>query len=311
MFKVGVIGMGAMGKHHARVYSELPDIKLVGVSDLNEELASTVAKKYSTKSFVDYRDLLKQDLDAVSIAVPTSLHKEVALDVADADIHMLIEKPIAETIESADAIIKKSEERGIKLMVGHIERFNPIIPAIKKSIENNDIISIDITRVGPLPPRVKDIGVITDLGVHDIDLIRHLSDSEFKDVHAIATAGVAEKEDTAIMTFKMKNGILAHITTNWLTPFKVREIRISTVQKFVTGNFITRQVVEYSKYKEDGSHLRKDLSVPQGEPLRLELEEFIRSIKNDTKVPITGHDGLKALEVALKCLKSAESMQWE
>jgi predicted dehydrogenase len=303
--KVGVIGIGSMGKHHVRIYSEMPDVELVGISDINKNKSMEIGEKFGTKFYDDYRELLKQDLDAVSIAVPTTLHKKVAIDAFDAGLNVLVEKPISDTVRNATAMIKKAEKENLKLMVGHIERFNPIIDVIKKTAEPSDVISIDITRVGPLPPRVKDVGVLIDLGVHDIDLIRYLSASEFKDVYALVTSSLAHLDDTAIMIFKMENGILAHITTNWLTPFKVREIRISTAQKFITGDFMTQKVVEYSKYKEDASYVVKDLFVPYGEPLRLELEAFIRCIKNDTDAPVTGYDGLIALEVALMGLKSA------
>jgi predicted dehydrogenase len=275
----------------------------VGVSDVSLESAEKVAVQYKTKAFSDYRDLIKAGVDAVTIAVPTTLHRKIALDFIDNGVHVLVEKPIADTLEAGREIIQRAKEKDVKLMVGHIERFNPIIPVLKKSIESSKVISISITRVGPLPPRIKDVGVVVDIGVHDIDLIRYLTGSEFKKIFSLAQASVAAKEDIAMLSFVMDNGVLAHITTDWLTPYKVREISISTKEKFIRGNFITQKVSEYSSW-ENSSYIVKDLFVPFGEPLMLEQQAFVKSIRDNTPVPVSGEDGLKALEVALKCLDS-------
>ncbi|VVB60052.1 UDP-N-acetylglucosamine 3-dehydrogenase [uncultured archaeon] len=301
--KVGVIGVGVMGQNHVRVYSELPDVKLVGVADVNKEAASAIAKKYSTKAFTDYRELFKEKPDAVSIVVPTSMHKQVAIEAANAGINILVEKPVADTIENAQAIIDACRKNNVKLMVGHIERFNPVISAIKENIKDDKVVSINITRVGPLPPRIKDVGIVIDLAVHDIDLIRYLIGSDFKKVYGLTSKNFSEKEDVAILSFEMKNGVLAHITTDWLTPFKVREINISSTNKYIRGNLLEQKAVEYSCYKEDGSYITKDLKVPIGEPLKLELQSFIECVKKNSTPPVSGCDGLKALQIALDCIK--------
>ena len=301
--RVGVVGVGVMGRHHARVYSQMGGVSLVGVSDVSLESAEKVASQYKTKAFGDYRDLIKAGVDAVTIAVPTTLHRNIALDFIDNGVHVLVEKPIAYTLEAGREIIQRAKEKDVKLMVGHIERFNPIIPVLKKSIESSKVISISITRVGPLPPRIKDVGVVVDIGVHDIDLIRYLTGSEFKKIFSLVQASVAAKEDIAMLSFVMDNGVLAHITNDWLTPYKVREISISTKEKFIRGNFITQNVSEYSSW-ENSSYIVKDLFVPFGEPLMLEQQAFVKSIRDNTPVPVSGEDGLKALEVALKCLNS-------
>jgi len=301
MVRVGVIGVGSMGKNHVRLYSELPDVELMGIADANESLVNSTAKKYNIKSFVDYRKLLKENLDAVNICVPTSLHKMVVIDAANAGVNILVEKPIADTVENAKKMITVCEKNDIKFMVGHIERFNPIIPVIKKSLEESNAISISISRVGPFPPRIKDVGVVVDLAIHDIDLIRYITNSEFKKVFKLTSKNVTKYEDTAILLFEMENGTLAQITTNWLTPFKIREINIATKEKFIVGRFIEQKVMEYSKYKRDGSYISKELTVPSGEPLKLELESFVKSITANKEPVITGYDGLKALEIATKC----------
>lgn len=300
MLRVGVIGLGSMGKNHVRVYSELPDVELVGIADTNESLVDHTAEVYHTKPFVDYKKLLKEDLDAVNICVPTSLHKKVAVDAANAGINLLVEKPIADTVENSRKIIEACERNNVQLMVGHIERFNPVISVIKKSLEKSNIISINISRVGPFPPRIKDVGIVVDLAIHDIDLIRYITNSEFKKIFRLTSKNVSKYEDTAILSFEMENGTLAQITTNWLTPFKMREMDIATREKFIVGRLIEQRVTEYSSYKRDGSYISRELTVPFGEPLKLELDSFLKSIKNNTAPAITGYDGLKALEVATK-----------
>jgi predicted dehydrogenase len=302
VLRVGVIGLGAMGKNHVRVYSELLDVELAGIADADRDLARSLAKKYRVKPFSDYRELLKEDLDAVSIAVPTSLHHEVALATADAGANMLVEKPIADSVSAGSSIIKAASKNQVKLMIGHIERFNPVIPVIKKEIEETEISLIEITRIGPFPPRIRDVGVVIDLATHDIDLLRYITGSEFKKIYSLTSRNLAPHEDAAILLFQMENGILGRVTVNWLTPFKVREITIATREKFIKASLIDQKVTTYSKYKENESYLVRELSVPFGEPLKLELEAFIGSIKDGVQPPISGEDGLKALKTAISCM---------
>jgi UDP-N-acetylglucosamine 3-dehydrogenase len=303
MIKVGVIGLGAMGKNHVRVYSELPGVELAGIADADYGLTQSLAKKYHTKPFSDYKELLREDLDAVSIAVPTSLHREVALSAADDGANMLIEKPIADSVSAGSSIIEAASKNRVKLMIGHIERFNPVIPVIKKEIEGTEVSLVEITRIGPFPPRIRDVGVVIDLATHDIDLLRYITGSEFKKIYSLTSRNLAPYEDAAILLFEMENGILGRVTVNWLTPFKVRTINIPTREKLIKASLIDQKVTIYSKYKENDSYLVKELSVPFAEPLKLELQAFISSIKNDVQPPVSGEDGLKALEVASLCLQ--------
>jgi len=174
--KVAVIGVGSMGKNHARIYWELPEVTLVGVSDPAEETAKSIASKYGTNAYTDYLNMLDVEKpDAVTISVPTVLHKDIALEVIDRRISLLIEKPIAYTIDEAEEIIKAAELAGVKLMIGHIERFNSAIIALKQKIKNKElgrIFQIDAHRQGPFPSRIGDVGVVIDLAVHDLDIMR-------------------------------------------------------------------------------------------------------------------------------------------
>ena len=178
----------------------------------------------------------------MTIAAPTHLHHELALKCIERGIHVLIEKPIASNVEEGREIIAAAKRRGVKLMVGHVERFNPAVQAIKDAIKDEDILSIAITRVGPFPPRMSNVGVVIDLAVHDIDLIRWFTDSEIVEVQPQLSSAVAEREDIALLQFRTASGVLAHINTNWLTPFKARTVHVATRRKYLIGDLLTRQV---------------------------------------------------------------------
>lgn len=305
MIKAAVVGVGTMGRNHARVYAELSDVELVAVADLRGDVANEIAGLYATKAYTDYQEMLAREKPhIVSIAVPTIHHCVVACDVIDYGANVLVEKPLAFNVHEAREIIRRAQQRGVKLTVGHIERFNPSVQVLRQALENEEIISINITRVGPLPPRIKDVGIVIDLASHDIDLIRYLCDSEIVEVYAVTSRALAEHEDTALLIFRVENGVLAHVTANWLTPFKAREIHVSTRNKFIRADLITQQVVEFSGYKADGSYTVKALDVPFGEPLRLELESFVKSIREDRPPPVAPYDGLRAIEIAWQCLRT-------
>ena len=247
-------------------------------------------------------DLLKYDLDAITIAAPTHLHREIALRCIARGIHVLVEKPIASTVEEGDDIIKAARHAGLTLMVGHVERFNPAVQAIKDAIRGEDILSIAITRVGPFPPRMSNVGVVIDLAVHDIDLIRWFTDSDIVEVQPQLSNAVAEREDIALLQFRTASGVLAHINTNWLTPFKARNVTIATRDKYVMGDLLTRQVTECFGFQTDGSYSMRHLSVGHDEPLRAELIAFINAVRDGKDPAVTGEQAVASLEIAIRCL---------
>jgi UDP-N-acetylglucosamine 3-dehydrogenase len=300
---VGVIGTGTMGIHHVRLFAAMPGVRLIGVADGNPAAIWGAVEAYRVPGFADFRDLLAFKPDAVSIAVPTSQHESVALTAIRAGCHVLLEKPIAGNSNAARRIIRAAAAGKVKLMIGHTERFNPAVTAVKRALKGEKIISFDITRVGPLPPRVKDVGIIIDLAIHDIDLLRHLTGAEVSRVTSLHRSVSGAHEDTAMILLKLENGVMAHITTNWLTPFKARLIQVATLGKFIRADLLNRTVSVYSRVPktEDGG-LVKEIPVADAEPLRLELEAFIRSVRTGTPVPVSGEDGLRALRVAESCL---------
>src|SRR6201981_119908 len=258
--RVGVIGAGVMGSNHARVLAGLPNIKLVGVVDPLPAHRARASELTNCRTFDRLDELIAQGVDAVTIAAPTHLHHEIALACIARKIHVMVEKPIASSVEEGRAIVDAAERAGVTLMVGHVERFNPAVAAIKQAISGEDILSIAITRVGPFPPRMSNVGVVIDLAVHDIDLIRWFTESEIVEIQPQTSSAVAEREDIALLQFRTASGVLAHINTNWLTPFKARTIHIATRDKYVMGDLLTRQVREGFGFKPGGRHSVGDVA---------------------------------------------------
>jgi UDP-N-acetylglucosamine 3-dehydrogenase len=306
-----VIGLGAMGSNHVRVLHELQEegkMKLVGVADIMEDIARDVAEKYGVEWFTDYKRLLKKKPDFVVVSVPTKLHREVAEDAVKKGCHILVEKPIAHTISEARKIVKIAKKGGVRLMVGHIERFNPVIQEMEKRIGRERVHIIGTVRVGPpIPSERIDTGVILDLAVHDIDIIRYLTKSEFKKISAFTADRKSGIEESTMLSFEMKNGALAYIIANRITPLKIRRIEATTAEKFFLGDLISQKVMEYSK-GELITHARRsafvtEIDIPYMEPLKLEVKAFINSLEKATKPPVSGEDGLKALEIAVECMQ--------
>ena len=303
-FNVGVIGVGAMGRNHARLYSELAGVELIGVADVNKQLAISIAQSYERKAYADYNDLLNENLDAVSIAVPTTLHKEVALDAIQQGINILVEKPIADTVENADEIIEAARQKGIKLMVGHVERFNPAIIKLKELINNGqlgDIISISAKRVGPYNPRIRDVGIILDLGTHDIDIMSYLYGNKVKEVYASGGSVIHSHEDHAIITLNFDNGRSGVIETNWLTPHKVRNLTVIGSKGIAEVDYIQSSLRIFDR------EWVREAKIEKEEPLKLELEHFIDCVRHDKEPLVSGQEGKHALQVALAAIESART----
>ncbi len=300
--RIGVIGVGTMGANHARVLAGLPNAQLSGVADPDRGQRDLVTRVLGCPALTEYEALLQLGVDAVTIAAPTHLHHKISLDCIERGVHVLVEKPIASTVEEGRDIIAAAKKASVTLMVGHVERFNPAVTAIKQAIRGEDILSIGITRVGPFPPRMSNVGVVIDLAVHDIDLIRWFTDSDIVDVQPQLASAVAEREDIALLQFRTASGVLAHINTNWLTPFKARSCTVATRDKYIQGDLLTRQVTECFGFQRDGSYSMRHLSVGHDEPLRAELTAFIKAVSSGSAPAVTGEEGVASLEIAIKCL---------
>lgn len=302
--RVGVVGLGVMGKNHARVLAELPGVTLAGVADPDPAQVEFVTSRLGCRGFASLEAMMAEGLDAVTIAAPTQLHTPLALAAIAGGLHVLVEKPIAQSVEEGRRIIDAAHRAGRMLMVGHVERFNPAVQSVKQALEGEEILSIQITRVGPFPPRMSDIGVVIDLAVHDIDLIRWFTGSEIEDIQPQTNSIHAAREDIALLQFRTRSGVLAHINTNWLTPFKARTVQVATRGKYVVADLITRQVTECFDYKPDGSYSMRHLSVGYQEPLRAELLAFVEAVRSGRPPQVGGADGLASLDIAMRCLAS-------
>jgi UDP-N-acetylglucosamine 3-dehydrogenase len=305
--RVGVIGAGVMGSNHARVLAGLPDTTLVGVVDPLPAHRARATQLAGCRTFVNLDELIAEGVDAAIIAAPTHLHHEIALKSIARGIHVLVEKPIASSVMEGCEIVDAAQRAGVTLMVGHVERFNPAVAAIKQAISGEDILSIAITRVGPFPPRMSNVGVVIDLAVHDIDLIRWFTESDIVDVQPQLASAVAEREDIALLQFRTASGVLAHINTNWLTPFKARSVTVATRDKYVVGDLLTRQVTECFGFRPDGSYSMRHLPVGQDEPLRAELIAFLAAVRTGGVPAVTGEEGVASLKIAIQCLEAPKT----
>ena len=303
--RIGVIGVGKMGINHVRILSEMKKkCELIGIADLNETLVRDLAAEFGTKAFTNYHDLLAQNLDAVSIVVPTSMHKQVSMDAMNAGCHILVEKPISDTIENGVDMVLAAHRLGRKLLVGHVERFNPAVDILKEIIEDQvlgDIVSISSRRVGPYCPRITDCGIILDLAPHDIDVISYLYNDRVREVYAVAGQNFHAYEDHASLMLKFRKGTAGVIETSWLPPHRVRKLNVVGNSGVATLDFLEQKVVVYDK------DWAREANVVRQEPLRNELAYFLRLVTNGETPLVTGEDSLHALSVALTAIKSYRS----
>ncbi len=323
--RVGVIGVGAMGRNHVRVFSEINDVELVAVSDPNKETLNHIIAKYPCKGYLHFQDMLnKEDLDAVSIAVPTKLHLSVAKAFLEAGIHVLVEKPIAASVEEAEELVTKANENDRVLMVGHIERYNPAIRKLEELIRKGDlgrILTCSARRLGPYPPRITDIGVVIDWTVHDIDIMRLLCNSEPITVFCRGGSVETAHEDYAVMLLEFKNGVLGTIEADWLTQTRVRTLSVTGSKSFAELDYINQQIelrgevgdLQYQNFDELveklGQLSRWQPFIEKREPLKNELEDFVRAVQTNTAPKATGEDGLQTIKIASAALQSIREKQ--
>lgn len=325
--KVAVIGVGSMGRNHARVYSELAEAELVAVSDADSKLAQSVAEKFGTRAYTDYRELLAQEKpDAVTIAVPTVLHEEVGLVALEAGAHVLMEKPIAATVEEGQRLIAKARSVGRQLMVGHIVRFNPAIQALKQKLaagELGRIFQVFCRRAGPFPARIRDVGVVVDLAPHDVDLMRFLTDAEPVRLYAETEQRIhTDHEDLLWGVLRFADGITGSLEINWLTPTKVRETLVLGERGMFRVDDLTQDLYFYEnahakdvqwatlqtlKGVSEGAMIR--YAIPRFEPLKAELQSFLKALGDGKPVPVSGEDGLAALKISLALVESGKHHQ--
>jgi len=301
--RVAVVGVGHLGGFHAKVYSSLQKrsgIVLVGVCDIIKKAAKETAHKYNTEWFTDYNELMDK-IDAVSIVVPTHLHHKVAKDFLEAGVHVLVEKPITKTLAEADELLELAEKKNLILQVGHIERFNSAIRAVEPLLSKPKF--IECQRLGSLQKkkRIKDVGVVLDLMIHDIDIILGLVQSKVKDIEAVGVSTVSEHEDIANVRLTFQNNVIADITASRVTKEEVRKIRIFQEQSYILLDYMHQEALHFRK--SDDAIEKKKIRIRKKEPLKVELKSFITCVRNNKRPIVSGYEGRQALQVALDILK--------
>lgn len=296
--KVAVIGAGKLGAIHARIYSQLTDAELVGICDIDRKKSKEIAQNINTDFYPDYRQLIPK-VDAVSIAVPTILHYKIGREFLNHKIHCLIEKPITANLKEAKKLLRLAQGKNCILQVGHIERFNPAIGAIAKLPGQPRF--IECHRLGRFTPRVKDIGVVLDLMIHDIDIMLALVKSEIKSIDAIGVKVLTGHEDIANARIKFENGAIANLTASRVSDEVMRKIRIFKENTYISLDYAQQEAVIYRKIKN--KIIARSIPIKKEEPLKAELESFIHCIQQNKTPLVSGYDAYAALKLAFQILE--------
>lgn len=325
MLKAAVIGVGNMGRNQARVYDELPGVELAAVADTDEETARNVARLRHVRAYTDYHELLDEVRpDVVSVTVPTRWHYQVAMDALEAGCHVLVEKPIAATLDEVQEIIARAAKLGRVLTVGHIERFNPAVIEMKRRIDAGQlgqIFIIHARRQSPFPKRILDVGVASDLATHELDMMRYLTGTEVAHLSAeVSQVLHPTHEDIVFGLLRFENGVLGILDVNWVTPTKIREISVTGERGMFVVNYLSQELFFHTNsaapdsYDGDKWVLGHDFSVDEGdmirlriakrEPLRNELEAFVQAVQTGQRPVVSGYDGLQALKLARQIVES-------
>lgn len=296
-----MIGVGYLGQFHAEKYAMLPDVDLVAVVDINQQRASEIAAKRATAGFSDYRDIIGK-VDAVSIAVPTMHHFEVARDFLNNSVHVLLEKPITTTLDEADELIRIAREKNVVLQIGHLERFNPVIMALNGVITEPRF--IESTRIAPFKPRGTDVNVVLDLMIHDIDIIQYLVRSPVKRISSIGAAVFTGEEDIANARIEFENGCVANVTASRISLKSERRMRIFQPDAYIVLDFQDKKVAVFRKGEGEmfpgvPNVIIDEKVLDQVDALREEINSFLESVRMEKMPVVTGDDGRRALETAL------------
>lgn len=325
MIHVGVIGVGSMGRNHARVLAQMPEVNLVAVADVDEETVHQTARTYKANAYTDYREMLESEkLDIACIAAPTRMHTSIALGVMSHGCHVFIEKPLAISVAECQAMIDASHGAGVRLGVGHIERFNPAIVELKRRLDNNQlgrVFQIRSRRVGPFPSRVMDVGVVFDLATHELNIMEYLIGSPIRNLYAETEQEIhAEHEDLLTGLLKFANGTVGVLDINWLTPTKIRELSVLGEGGMFHVNYLTQELYFYeNNYANGWEGMVALMGVSEGritkyevrkrEPLVEELTSFVSAVIENRDDFITGEEGMRAVFLAERMVASGLSHQ--
>ncbi|HEX9907858.1 MAG TPA: Gfo/Idh/MocA family oxidoreductase [Thermoplasmata archaeon] len=314
--RVGVIGVGSMGQNHARILSEMG---LLGcVADSSADIAKFVGGKYSVKHFSNYQELLKSGVDAVVVVTPTTTHEKIASEAIRAGKHVLLEKPMTGSSKTLSDVTKLARKAKVVLAGGFTERHNPVVAFAKQSLQSNEfgeLITAATRRVSSLPTRIRDVGVVMDLGVHDIDVVQHVVGKKAKAVYALGGRGKGTKyEDHANVLIDFERGTTGFVEVNWLTPMKVRKLALTCSRNFVEVDYMDQSaLVSSSSFKpfESGNLYNvplefdvRRIAIKKEEPLKRELADFLNAIKSNKDPLVTGESAIETLRIAEAALES-------
>jgi predicted dehydrogenase len=312
--RAGVVGVGQMGQYHVGVYSELHNVELVGIADSDRQRGIRVAEKYGTHYYTDYRELYAA-VDVVSIAVPTSLHYTIAKDFLEAGAHVLLEKPIAHTVDEASELFRLADLHRVVLHIGHVERFNGAIQELKKIVYEPWL--IESRRLGPFVPRIKEDGVVLDVMIHDIDIILNLVDSPISRIYALGKSIYSEHEDVANVQICFQNGCIANIIASRSTEMKVRTMAITQRDAYIFLDYTDQDIRVHRqassehvvsrgalRYKQES--LIERIFVHKDNPLKLEIQHLLDCVSNGAPRVVSVEEELRSLHVALQILEILE-----
>ncbi len=303
--KVGVIGAGYLGKFHAEKYARMDNVDLVGIVDKNKSLAENVAGNYNTKAYIDHKELFGK-VDAVSIVVSTPAHYAVSKDFLENNVDLLIEKPMTTTVEEADELIRIAESRGLIIQVGHLERFNPAVVALRDIIKNP--MFIESHRLSIYHSRGTDVSVVLDLMIHDIDIMLNFVRSDIKTIHAAGIPVISEHVDIANARLEFESGCIANVTASRISTKNERKVRLFQKDAYISVDFANRKITVINKTSEGGTGLIpgmgiKQLSFTSTDALEDELASFVKAVKRREAPEVTGQMGRSALKIALSIMK--------
>jgi predicted dehydrogenase len=319
--KVGVVGVGHLGRHHLRIYSQLPQAELMGIYDIDLVRAKERAEEFNTRHFEELDDLLEKT-EAVSLVVPTSFHFTVGTEILKKGVNLLIEKPITETVNQAEKLIQIAREKDLTLQVGHIERFNPSFKAIQGMNLNPRF--IESHRLAPFVPRGTDVAVILDLMIHDIDLILALVKDKIKNIDAAGVSVISESEDITNARITFEKGCIANVTASRISARPMRKLRLFQKDTYISMDFLQKKteiykLVESGKIKEEGKTVVGNIPLDTGKSivyqtplikdedmLTSEIKSFLQAVKEKNKPEVSGEDGKEALKVALEIVKKVK-----
>lgn len=300
--KCGVVGLGYLGQHHARIYNQLENCELVGILEKDSERSQEIADLYLCRQFNNL-DEIADECDAISVVVPTDKHKEVAIPLLKKGVHLLIEKPLCEDLSEAQEILQAARDNQCVVQVGHIEHFNPVMNFLEKTVTKPRFITAD--RLAPFNPRGTEVGVVLDLMIHDIGIILQLNPSPIASIESVGVRVLSPTEDIANARITFENGCVANLNTSRVSLKKVREIRV-----FQQGGYLS---LDFNNQKghflsiENKQIKKEDIPIEKGEPLALELEHFSQCLQSDKLPKVGGEFGRNALEIALKITEQIRS----